>query len=927
MPKKYFLNRVSIVSIAALAASLFLAAPAANAANDPVTLGGNDSYGTYTVLNGTSFELKSFVTEHALSYGALSFQVTNVGQTSTLLTAAAGYNQWSSSTGMNYQGVLAKGASISWTAFDSGHVGYDNDLALASLNTNANGIAKIQVTAFVDGDGDGIADESEEQATRTITWVDPRSTSTSTTLADTYVGAPEIDARVTFANKDINLEQTAISLGKGWDFLSIYSGAPHPVGGSVIGVSFKRNGVDERFVGWNPGLSRVVPFQPSAFPISYDEATKSLVFPWSYDIVGTQDEVGPGVYTATTYFMDAVNDYYDWRKLGETAQLVVAPDVVDHVSKISFVSPTNTVNDGQNPNSQLIRAGTTSLTLSATVYKADSERENDNPVAAGVKGTLSLSDNGLSLGSSVKVGNQTLTASGDVVEVPVTTDANGKVTVAITASGVTNDSIHAQLVVGNHSGAYTAATWRDAFYRVFSVENSLSCCGVMGNTPDFNRSMVVGGTTTVKYIVQDQFNQPAGSDYQVSVTRADYELLPTRSTEASYAYIGQVANGEASVTIKDNGQGFGSDFVIAQLQKKLPGGGVENVDSGEDQFTFVMNYVDQSMITPIAIDAYWDGGNDGVTRLEGDVVVPVNPVKLQDMTNYGPSNWMLPALLNWQYNSSYDWYTLPNTFLDTSATDPSDILAIEGTVSGAAGELAGIPVTISMPGAVFASWRTEKDTITVYTERNGWFGVGIYSDVPGKQTVTITAGGVTTTKTVTFAQSKPKTLTLVVAGGSANAQTGRTAPVSATVKDANGYPVAGVTVDFSSTGGAGSLSATSAVTDAKGVATVNYVTAIGDTGSVGFTATTADLTSLKVTVSFLHALGKVSHSKAVVTASWSNAKGQGVLVVVDGYRRYNQVELADGANSFSKKLKKGRHVVNLYLGGVLVDSLKFTVKK
>jgi len=51
-----------------------------------------------------------------------------------------------------------------------------------------------------------------------------------------------------------------------------------------------------------------------------------------------------------------------------------------------------------------------------------------------------------------------------------------------------------------------------------------------------------------------------------------------------------------------------------------------------------------------------------------------------------------------------------------------------------------------------------------------------------------------------------------------------------------------------------------------------------------------------------------------------------VIITIDGYRKYSKVMADDNAHSKKFKLKKGKHVVNLYVGGVLVDTAKYTVK-
>lgn len=900
-------------AVVALATTLFSGAPAAQAAVAPVTLAGNDSYGTYTVPFGTNFDLKSFVTNSALGgywgdhdgsqgYG-LKYNVKNVSANHNYayFDVAAGIDGWDANWGPNYE-ELGAGNDYSYDAYYYGSSGLQNDFAVAAQNYDNNTPIKLQITAWVDTDGDYNVDPSEESAVQTITWVDPASLATTTKIADTYEGADSIDANVTFANKDINVEQVGNSIDDGWDYENYREEEA-----SAWGVYWTRNATDEAFSGYDDNEYYYAIDQNYVY---YDSDLKAIVFPWTNNIDGSSDSVAKGLYTAQLYSYNDGHDSDSWDKSGTKAQATVAANVVDHVGAIKTDIGANVINSN-NPGSHdyIVRSGTKSITYTATVYKSD-----NTAVGAGIAGKFYISDDGLGYSSTITAGGKTLTSNGNDISVPVTTDANGKISVTITASALDGDEIYVWADVrdetSNNSWSDSWTYWEDTNWQVY------------GNTGD-DRSVAVGGSSTFTYRVEDQFNQPAGSDFQVVVTRGNDS---NRDTQAAWSYTAGVSNGAASVTVKDNGAGYGDDYVYATLQKKLSGGGFSNYGS---EYTSRLYYTDAALVTVSSLTATVN--NNGVS-VGGTAV---KPVKLSDLSKFVPENEN-------QWNTTDDFNYGQNTYPSTSAANPTGYLEVEGTVSAALVDAAYVPVTISLPGAVFETntnadsgynndWFTTKDSITLYTDADGYYYAYIYSDVPGKQTVTVTSGGKTKTVDVTFAQSTPKSVALSVAGGAASAQAGRSVPVAATVKDANGHVVSGVTVTFAAAGGSGALSATTAVTNASGVATVNYLTTVADTGSVDFTATAPSgsdtLTSSKVTVSFVRATGNVTHAKAVVTAHWSSAKGQSVLVTVDGYRRFNQVELSDAANFFSKKLKKGRHTVNLYVGGVLVDSLKFTVKK
>jgi hypothetical protein len=920
-------------AVFALATTLFAGAPAAQAAVAPVTLADALGHGTYTVPFGTSFDLKSFVTNSALggtqgdgvdtgnwidpsnhdlgykTYG-LKYNVKNVSANdnySVLNVGVGSHNYDDTYSDGGYSDpngyALSKGQDYTFDAYDYGYSTTDNDFAVAATNNNNNTPVKLQITAFVDSNGDYIADANEESATVTITYVDPQSLTTSIKIADTYAGDSEIDANVTFANKDVNVEQIQESIWSGWG-VSGYYGENYA---SELGVSWTRNNTDYALSGYD----NVGGWSNDQNYVYYDSDANALVFAWDDNINGGNDDVATGLYTAQLY------DYnYGWEKMGTKAQATIGTDPVDHVGAIKSANSANEISTGGND--FLVRSGTKSVTYTTTVYKADSDGKTDNnPVGAGITGKFYVYDDGLEYGSSITAGGKTLLPGDSAISIPVTTDANGQISLTITGTAVDSDEIYVWANVhgeDSNDDAYDSYTeWRDTDYNFYGVNGD-------------DKAIAVGGTATFSYRVEDQWNQPATTGFQVHVYRS---TGASRDTNASWEQYVPVANGVATVTIKDNGAGYGWDYIYADLQKKNTGEGYHDYE--EASWGNYLTYTDSALITPNKVTA--SVNNNGVKV--GDTAV--SPLKLSDL-----SKFVAESENRW---NSLNGFTFGANRYATTTADASGTLEVYGTVSNDLVNSENVPVTISLPGAVFRTEvnngdenaynnydeYTAKDSITVYTDSNGGYYAEIWSDVPGKQTITVTAGSASKTVDVTFAQSTPKSVALSVAGGAATAQAGRSAAVAATVKDAGGHPVSGVTVTFAAAGGTGSLSASTATTNASGVATVNYVTGVSDVGSVDFTATAPSgsdtLTSSKVTVSFVHSTGNVTHKKAVVTANWANAKGQSILVTVDGYRRYNQVELADGANFFSKKLKKGRHTVNLYVGGVLVDSLKFTVKK
>ena len=149
-------------------------------------------------------------------------------------------------------------------------------------------------------------------------------------------------------------------------------------------------------------------------------------------------------------------------------------------------------------------------------------------------------------------------------------------------------------------------------------------------------------------------------------------------------------------------------------------------------------------------------------------------------------------------------------------------------VKNAAGSLlAGVPVTFTVTGLVGAE--VNSTLVTVYTNSIGVAATAISSYKAGKAVVTATAGTITATDDLYFAQGsaaadllEARTITATVSGAS----------VIATVSDRYGNPIKGVTVNATRTGGGtfGASSTATGPTDKNGQ--VEFVVTPGSSDTV-----------------------------------------------------------------------------------------------
>ncbi len=153
--------------------------------------------------------------------------------------------------------------------------------------------------------------------------------------------------------------------------------------------------------------------------------------------------------------------------------------------------------------------------------------------------------------------------------------------------------------------------------------------------------------------------------------------------------------------------------------------------------------------------------------------------------------------------------------------------------------VAGVAVTFAVTGGggsvTGAEAVTDADGVA---EVGGW----TLGTAAGAQALTATVAGLTPAEfTATATAGAPATVT-IQAGQDQTATAGTAVPIdpAVLVEDAYGNPVPGVSVDFTVTAGAGTVTGSPATTDAAGIATVEWV--LGDPGANTMDATVTGLT-------------------------------------------------------------------------------------
>ena len=197
----------------------------------------------------------------------------------------------------------------------------------------------------------------------------------------------------------------------------------------------------------------------------------------------------------------------------------------------------------------------------------------------------------------------------------------------------------------------------------------------------------------------------------------------------------------------------------------------------------------------------------------------------------------------------------------TTTSTPSAMLVSAQTTSLSAGT--GTPVTAYVVDNIGQPVANATVRFSMDSPLKGQLSASsAVTDGFGNATITFTAGGTTTTATITGAiGSISSSASIVIGGGGSTTNgtvtvaasqasiiTGATSTITATLKDLQGAAApAGIQVTFSVSNNAGTLSSLSALTNASGVATV---TLTGSTvGTVTVTASSTNYSSGSASVS------------------------------------------------------------------------------
>ena len=835
---------LALGAIVALATTAFAGTPAHAAGEIVVAPSAGTSYSTLIT--------DAFVLETSFAPGVtngatqLKYQIKtakSVGVSALASTTSAAAARAASSAVST-----ATGDASDATAF----VGYVNGAATATnrnfLGLKLTGITYTSdsvdavVTAFVDSNNDGLLTAGEWATAKTVSFKKYADVTATIALDDPKVGDTTAKGHVTLAGLNQSQVQSAVKLSFK----------------KAAGVTLDTSDASD--------TANAVAAANGLTALSTDAG----------DYVATTGSVdsADGFDTNDTVYVTAT---VDGKSVGTAVTKTVTARTISRIDETVDVTD-NSLADGTARLNSL-------YTTSAIVYS------NGTTVAplAGVAVTATVTSSVTSFATTAG-SEQSVTVNGTkystyaalaAASIPVTTDANGKVTVSVLPANFnTGDTIDVKLSAQNLSNHKTATQTA----AVYTVSDDASAA---------TRKVAKNQSATINYSVKDQFSKLSAATNQRLVVSATNAATATQ-------YIAVVA-GKASVTVAPTTDSTDSVVVTSAIQASATA-------------------TDQS----VSWSAVSGATNAGA--------ITINVSAAADDFDTAP----VLATVN-----GAAW-TSTSTAKQLLAThDATDLTPNSATITGSV-TTQGQLLTVSGTGLRFVyNGKAYADTFTVpvAASTNGDFTIKVASVKSGAQVVTLTTGAVSKTISITFADGVLSHLKNTVVDAPTQAQAGRAVSITATLTDENGNVIAGKLVKFAVTG-VGTLSSSDAVTDSKGVATVRLVSSYGEDGDAVVTVShtgsddavdTASQTdkndyTLVKTVTFGLTDASIDNVGKRVSAVASYSKGKTVGFYVDGVKKWSKVSTSDADVVVNYNLKKGRHTVTVKVSGGLVTSEVIVVK-
>ena len=556
----------------------------------------------------------------------------------------------------------------------------------------------------------------------------------------------------------------------------------------------------------------------------------------------------------------------------------------------------------------VLRSGAGSFTAKSAVATVDAGKSK-----AGQKVTFKIEEfdadgvnakvSSLASGATITAGGKTLsdsdTTTTQSISVEVVSDADGKVSLPVTYSGLkANNSIRISATASGATGAKSATEL--TVVGQDSKPQAIVDAGV-AQAGTAIRKYAKGAAISIPFQVVDQFGQVPTGTYQVvfsALTGVNYTST-VAVTDGKVTFAGTDTHTDAATGLS----------LTATLQKKDDSGNYNNITGTSIATTSTIHIGTVQSAKTISVST--NGTTSAVVRAKSSTLVAGNSDLEQGSVE----------------RTTAGGIDLTSTVLDT-----------EGA------QAIGVAVTYTAAGVLFKAGNNYGlGSITVLTDASGTTGaVYAYSNLTGKVTVSIASGSATKTQDLTF--------TGPTDGGSAWTITaptyilpGQTLKVTGVLKDKYGAVVntGADTVKVVYTGPGYLTKDIATETDADGVVSFTVLLGAADTGAAtikftyaGADTITADTSSDDVVSTATVTLGAAP--AALATAAVAGSTGKFYVSVAGAAAKRVVIKVAgkfvksfagtEAKKTLVIKTTKGSKKVTVFVGGKLVATKTVTVK-
>jgi len=491
--------------------------------------------------------------------------------------------------------------------------------------------------------------------------------------------------------------------------------------------------------------------------------------------------------------------------------------------------------------------------------------------SATLSSTVTLTINGQTYTS-----NSSLPGTGSVAKLSGTTDSNGKVTVNVSSAGLTAGQQVYFTFYGDTVSTSTALTTTQAA-AVFT--------GYVTNFDNSFTAVTAGTAVDVNVAVYDQFGNVAPNAFDARAQLTSSSRSTTSATTATNSIVA-VTGGKATLHITDNGVGTGTNlYKINFIQRDTVGGGygsfIENVITN-----FEVRIVNAADTVPGVVSL-----GTGVKGTDGKYAL---------LAGSTGSSTSVQSIGGFDFGS-YD----SRSVLGSAPAVDGNYVTISGNVSSASTStyagvaVGGAKVTLSGAGLQFrvvsgSATVYTVDSATVTTDASGNFSARVWSHKSGAQTLTVTAGSVSSQIDVFYGAASAEAGNKLTIDAPVYSLPGKSIILSAVLTDKFGNPVlvpdsaVATNPDFKLTvTGIGNIGNAALATNIEGKANVVATLGANELGTLTVTAVydadgTGPLAAITATKQVQIAFGAPvpSDAKIVIAAPTTAQSGRSIDVGV-----------------------------------------------